>query len=160
MFVVDTPVLLYAADRDSPDRVKCHMLIENWRQRSSPWHLTWGIIYEFLRVTTHPNVFRKPFSLTQAWSFLEAVLASPTLTVLAPTRQHHRVVSEVFSEVPGIRGNLFFAAQTAILMREHGIKTMYTQDADFNRFPFLEIVDPIQDFRRTIVHKQRPWNFS
>lgn len=141
MFVVDTPVLLYAADRDSPDRVKCRTLIENWRQRSSPWHLTWGIIYEFLRVSTHPNVFRKPFSLTQAWSFVEVVLASPTLTVLAPTRQHHRVVSEVFYETPGIRGNLFFAAQTVILMREHGIKTIYTQDATFNRFPFLEVVE-------------------
>jgi hypothetical protein len=32
-----------------------------------PWHLTWGVVYEFLRVATHPNVFRKPFSLADAW---------------------------------------------------------------------------------------------
>ena len=33
--------------------------------------------------------------------------------------------------------------QTAILMREHGIKTIYTRDTDFHRFPFLEPIDPL-----------------
>jgi predicted nucleic acid-binding protein len=32
--------------------------------------------------------------------------------------------------------------QTAVLMREHGIKRVYTRDMDFHRFPFLEAVDP------------------
>jgi len=33
-------------------------------------------------------------------------------------------------------------AHTAVLMREHGIKRVYTRDTDFHRFPFLEPVDP------------------
>ena len=33
-------------------------------------------------------------------------------------------------------------AHTAILMREHGIRTIYTRDADFHRFPFIEPIDP------------------
>ena len=41
-----------------------------------------------------------------------------------------------------LRGNLLYDAQTAILMREHGIKTIYTRDTDFHRFPFLEPIDP------------------
>jgi predicted nucleic acid-binding protein len=34
---------------------------------------------------------------------------------------------------------------TAILMREHGISTIYTRDADFRRFPFLQVVDPVRE---------------
>lgn len=28
-------------------------------------------------------------------------------------------------------------------MREHGLRRIYTRDADFHRFPFLEVVDPV-----------------
>jgi CubicO group peptidase (beta-lactamase class C family) len=31
---------------------------------------------------------------------------------------------------------------TAVLMREHGIRRIYTRDTDFHRFPFLEPIDP------------------
>jgi predicted nucleic acid-binding protein len=33
--------------------------------------------------------------------------------------------------------------QTAVLMREHGIRRVCTRDTDFHRFPFLEPVDPL-----------------
>jgi len=33
--------------------------------------------------------------------------------------------------------------RTAALMREHGIKRIYTRDTDFHRFPFLEPIDPV-----------------
>ena len=60
------------------------------------------------------------------------------------TDRHERVASEVFGSLAGIAGNLVFDAHTAILMKEHGVKTIYTRDNDFHRFPFLEVVDPIQ----------------
>jgi len=44
--------------------------------------------------------------------------------------------------MPLLSGNLLLNAQTAILMKEHGIRTIYTRDTDFHRFPFLEVVDP------------------
>ncbi len=34
-------------------------------------------------------------------------------------------------------------AQTAVLMREHGIKRIYTRDTDFHRFGFVEPIDPL-----------------
>jgi len=156
VFVVDTNVLLYAADRDCPEHVPCRARLEEWRQQSLPWHLTWSVVYEFLRVATHPNVFRNPFPLSEAWAFLEAVLAAPGLSVLTATQRHQKVASEVFTEIPDIRGNLVFDAHTAILMREHGIKTIYTRDTDFNRFPFIDVVDPLQDHRRTTPSSRRP----
>lgn len=156
MFVVDTNVLIYAADRDSPEHAKCRELVKQWRSQASPWYVTWGIVYEFLRVATHPKVFRKPFLLSDAWQFLSALFASPSLRVLAETDRHRHVANEVFTEVPDIAGNLVFDAHTAILMRENGIKTIYTRDTDYNRFPFLDVFDPITESRRTSPSTRPP----
>ena len=98
MFVVDTNILIYAADADSPEHEKCRELVETWRRQTSPWHLTWGIVYEFLRVSTHPKVFQKPFNLKEAWTFIKAILVSPSLTPLIPTTRHEKVSSEVLQK--------------------------------------------------------------
>ncbi|MEN8375953.1 MAG: TA system VapC family ribonuclease toxin [Gemmatimonadota bacterium] len=142
MFVVDTNILIYAADRDSEPHERCRSLVEAWRAQASAWYLTWGIAYEFMRVTTHPRVFRAPWSVADAWSFLGALLRSPSLGVLIPTDRHGSVLGEVIDEMPSLRGNLVHDARTAVLMREHGVRTVYTRDADFHRFGFLEVVDP------------------
>lgn len=148
MFVVDTNILLYAADRDAPPHDTCRGLLLEWRQHPSPWYVTWGIIYEFLRVATHPRVFRTPCTLETAWRFIQALLAAPSIGMLVETDRHQQVASEVFAQLPGIGGNLVFDAHTAILMKEHGIRTVYTHDSDFNRFPFLDVIDPIHQVRR------------
>jgi len=46
--------------------------------------------------------------------------------------------------MPHLAGNLFHDAHTAILMREHGVARICTRDADFNQFPFLEVIDPVR----------------
>ena len=142
MFVVDTNVLIYASDEDSPFHSRCRELLEAWRLDGSPWYLTWGIVFEFLRVSTHPRVFRAPLTAGQAWAFVEAVLASPGVDVLVATDRHAEVAAKVFDELPHLGGNLMHDARTAVLMREHGIRRIYTRDTDFHRFPFLEPVDP------------------
>ncbi len=139
---MDTNVLVYAADEDSPFHARCRTLVEEWRRQAPAWYVTWGNLYEFLRVCTHARVLRRPWSAGEAWRFVEAVLAAPGLGVLAPTDRHAAVAGEVIGELPGLSGNLMHDAQTAILMREHGIARIYTRDTDFHRFPFLEPVDP------------------
>jgi predicted nucleic acid-binding protein len=54
------------------------------------------------------------------------------------------VFKDVAAEVADIAGNLVFDAHTAVLMREHGIRRIYTHDAHFRRFPFLDVIDPVQ----------------
>jgi len=142
VFVVDTNILIYASDEDSNLHPRCYELIEEWRRQTTAWNVTWGILYEFLRVSTHPRVFRKPWSVGKAWSFIEAVLSSPALGILIPTERHANVASEVIKSMPAMSGNLVHDAQTAILMREHGITRIYTRDTDFHRFSFLEPIDP------------------
>jgi toxin-antitoxin system PIN domain toxin len=143
VFVVDTNVLVYAANEESPEHDGCRRLIDDCRLRSLPWYLTWGVVYEFLRVCTHPRVFRRPWDLGSAWAFVEAVVAAPALRILVPTDRHPEVATITFRELPHLRGNLVHDARTAVLMREHGVRRIVTRDTDFHRFPFLEVVDPL-----------------
>jgi predicted nucleic acid-binding protein len=62
MLVVDTNILVYAADADSPWHAKARDWIENRRVRPDAWYVTWPILYEFMRVTTHSRVMRKPWT--------------------------------------------------------------------------------------------------
>ena len=142
MFVVDANVLVHAVDRRSPFHVSCRTALERWRGIESAWFTTWSIIYEFMRVATHPRVLRPRMRAAEAWAVVESLLASPGFGVLTATSRHPAVAAEVIREVPDVAGNLVHDAHVAILMREHGIRRIYTRDTGFHRFPFLEPVDP------------------
>lgn len=144
MFVVDTNILIYAADEDSPAHTPCRDKLEFWRNQQSVWYVTWGILYEFLRVTTHPRVLKTPWTVSQAWVFVDALLTSPALSVLVETDRHAAIAQHVLRETPQLHGNLLHDTHTAILMKEHGLRQIYTRDMDFHRFSFLEVIDPLQ----------------
>lgn len=143
MFVVDTNVLVYAADASAPEHARCRALLERWRRQQGAWYLTWGNCYEFLRIVTHPRVLRRPWTSAAAGRFLASLQQAPGLAMLVPTERHGLVFEQVLAETPQITGNLWHDAETAVLMREHGIRRICTRDTDFARFPFVEIVDPL-----------------
>jgi len=144
VFVIDTTILIYAADADGKGHGPCRKALEEWRRQQGAWYITWGIVYEFLRVTTHAKVLRNPWTTQQAWQFIQALLQSPGLDILLETERHGIIFEQVCQEVTYLSGNLIHDAHTAVLMREHGIRRVYTRDTDFHRFPFLEVVDPLQ----------------
>jgi len=144
VIVVDTNVLVYAANQASPHHAPCRRWLEAQRGHRSAWFATWSIVYEFLRIVTHPRVIPSPWNAASAWGFVEALLATPGLTLLVPTVRHPEVAAEVIAQMPELSGNLFHDAHIAILMREHGISRICTRDTDFHRFPFVEVVDPLR----------------
>jgi uncharacterized protein len=144
VLVVDTNVLIYAANSTAQFHRSCREWLERCRRRPDAWYTTWAIVYEFLRVSTHPRILPRPWTTPAAWEFVETLLASPGLGVLIPTQRHADVAREVFLESPYLAGNILHDAHTAILMREHGISRICTRDTDFNRFSFLEVVDPLR----------------
>jgi toxin-antitoxin system PIN domain toxin len=143
MLVVDTNVLIAAANRDVDFHETCRRAVERCRTSVSPWYVSWPICYEFLRVCTHPNVLPRPWSLRSAWNFIESVLVSPRAGVLLPTDRHREMLIQVMTEIPHLAGNIWHDVHTVVLMREHGIREIYTRDTDFHRFPFLKVIDPV-----------------
>jgi uncharacterized protein len=142
MFVVDTNVLLYAANSDCREHDACLHLLERARNQSGAWYATWSILYGFLRIVTHPRVLTRPWETEPAWTFVKSLLSSPGFSILAETDRHELVVGEIISELPDLAGNVLSDLHIAALMREHGIATIYTRDVDFHRFPFLRVIDP------------------
>ena len=144
MLVVDTNILVYAANANSPFHQSCRRWLDQQRVRQDAWYTTWPILYEFLRVVSHPRVLRHPWTLPNAWDFIRTLMASPGLSVLGPTLRHSAIAGELIAEFPYLAGNIAHDLHTVVLMREHGIKQICTRDADFHQFAFLEVIDPVQ----------------
>ncbi len=142
MFVVDTNIFVYAAEKTFPRHRQARVLVENWMKSVEPWFVTWGILYEFMRVTTHPAVFPKPWSWSGAKSFVKVLLSSPSMKILPHTSKHFVILEQVVHECAEVKGNLVHDAHTAVLMKENEIREIRTCDTHFRKFRFLKVVDP------------------
>jgi toxin-antitoxin system PIN domain toxin len=143
VFVVDANLFIHAANPDVDEYEAARRVVNEWRIGGEPWFATWPILYEFLRVTTHPKVFERPRTLGQAWEFVEALLASPGFGVLTESERHPAVVAELGAEYPWLAGSIVHDFHTVALMREHGIVEIRTADKDFLHFKHLRVVNPI-----------------
>lgn len=146
-FVVDTNILVYAVNRDCDEHRIAAAALEAWLAGSVPWAVTWGVIYEFMRVATHPKVFPRPLDAARALDFLEPLLVSDLVTVLGPSPRHGTVLRQTIREFGRPSGNVFHDLHTAVVMREHGVSEIMTADTDFRKFPFLTVTNPLQDGR-------------
>ena len=140
----DANVLVYAANELSPFHVPCLRLLEETRSTPSSGLITWNVCYEFLRLSTHPNVLPSPWEPWYACKFITELLNSPGFEVLRPTEEHATVLARTLDELPWVRSNRFFDLHTAILMRENGVREICTLDNGFRAFPFLTVIDPRQ----------------
>ena len=143
MLALDTNILLDAANTRARHHDVCRRRLDEWREEATPVFLTWNVCYEFLRVSTHPRVLRPPWQTRDALRFIEGLLASPGFALLTATERHAAILAQTLSEIPDLRGKVLHDVHTAVLMREHGVERICTRDADFRRFPFLTVVDPL-----------------
>jgi len=143
-FVVDTNVLVYAANRDCAEHRAAAEALQGWLAAQIPWALTWGIVYEFLRIATHTRVFARPLTAADALAFLEPILESELVTLLTPTSRHASLLRATAAEFGKPAGNIFHDLHTAVLMREHGVREIMTADLDFRKFSFLTVTNPIR----------------
>ena len=144
MLAVDTNVLLYAVNTRSEYRDICRRKLEGWRLDATPTFLTWSVVYEFLKASTHPGTFSSPLRASESWGFIHELLGSPGFEILSPTSRHSAVLSQTLVEVPEVQGNLAHDLHIAVVLREHGVSQICTNDRDFHRFPFLTVVDPLE----------------
>jgi len=143
VFVVDTNLLIYAADEDFPGRQRMRSLFAEWGSSTEGWFVTWSVVYEFLRVVTHRSVFPHPLTFADAWNLIEGLRSSPSFGILVETDRHAEVVRDLTREHPHMSGNRLHDLHIAALMREHGVVEIRTADTDFHEFKFLRVVNPL-----------------
>ena len=138
--VIDTNILIYAANRDSHHHPAAHAFLE--KQLVAGCCLTWSILYEWLRIATHPKVFSRPLDPKKAQDFIMNIADDPSVDVLVETSQHSRFLQMALEEAPTLRGNLYHDAHIAAIMLEHGVRKIATADRHFRLFSSLQVIDP------------------
>ena len=97
-------------------------------------------IGECLRLLTHPKVFPKPLTVSVAVSVLSEALDYYQIRILEESSDWWKLLTEIEKEIPGLRGNEIFDARIALCLRLHGVKRIFTRDADFKKYSFLKVV--------------------
>jgi uncharacterized protein len=140
-FSLDVNVLLYASDASSPVNRAAHRFLEGAAAGGDLLCLGWPTMMSYLRMATHPRIFASPLSPSEALGNVEALAALPHVRLLAEEPGFLDVYREVTSAFP-VRGNLVPDAHLAALLKQHGVRTLFTRDTDFRKFDFLDLRDP------------------
>jgi toxin-antitoxin system PIN domain toxin len=140
-FSCDVNVLLYASDSASPVHAQAQGFLKRASAGGDLFCLGWPTVMSYVRIATHAGIFKAPLTPAEALGNVEALVALPHVRLLAEDDGFLEVYRAVTGAFP-VRGNLVPDAHLAALLQQHGVRTLYTRDADFRKFPFLEVRDP------------------
>jgi len=142
MRLVDVNVLVHAHREDAPR----HHDYRDWVHRmitgDEAYAVSDLVLSGFLRVVTHPRVFRPPSALEPALSFATEVRDQPSCVPAVPGPRHWGIF-ESLCRTAGAKGNLVPDAYLAALAIESGCEWI-TTDRDFARFPGLRWRHPLE----------------
>lgn len=135
MILTDVNILVYAHRRDMPEHEAYRSWLESQVNSDAAYGLSDLVLSGFMRLVTHPKVFRSPSSLAQAMAFANQIREQPNRIAITPGERHW----DIFRRLCGTanaRGNLVPDAWFAALAIEHGCEWI-TADRDYSRFPGL-----------------------
>ena len=138
---VDVNTLLYSSDRNSPFHERAVQFLRERVAGPDVFCMAWPTVMGYLRIATHAGIFEHPLTPAEAMRNIEALLTLPHVRVVGEDDGFWDVYREVVSKAPA-RGNQVPDAHLAALLRQHGVGTLYTNDADFRRFEFLRVMNP------------------
>lgn len=141
-YTIDVNILLYASDRTSPFFEAADAFVRDRPRDPDILCLTWPVLMAYIRIATHPRIFKRPVTPRKAIDNVGALLRLPRCRVVTEPKNFLATYREVAIDVVA-RGNLVPDAHVAALAKAHGVRTIYTHDRDFRKFPFLKVVDPV-----------------
>ena len=94
MIAIDTSILVYAHRSETDLHAAATTELVALAEGLAPWGLPVFCITEFMRVVTHRRVFNPPSTVSQAFDFLDDVLASPVCRVVRPGPEFLRFFAE------------------------------------------------------------------
>jgi len=103
-------------------------------------YLFWPVLLGYLRIVTHPGILTNPLSPADALRNVESLLDRPHVRAPGELDGFWSIFRSTAGDRP--RGNDVPDAHVAALMRQHGVRVIYTHDRDFRRFDGIEPRDP------------------
>lgn len=104
-------------------------------------YLAWHTVMAYLRISTHPGIFANPLTPERAAANVGALIDLPHTRLLSEEDGFWEVYREVTRGLT-VRGKLVADAHLVAVLRQHGVSRIYTNDADFLRFRFLDVRNP------------------
>lgn len=141
-YAIDANIMLYASDEASPFHHRARGLLASLTTERELVYLAWTTVRAYLRSATHPAIFADPLSPEEAMANVERLLALPHVRVLSEDDGFWGVYRHT-TRGCAVRGNLVPDAHLATVLRQHGVARLYTNDADFRKFPFLDVTNPL-----------------
>ena len=144
--LIDTNIFVYASYTSFSEHTAARDFLRKCATSSDSYAITWGIIYEYLRVVTHTSLFpHGTLSFDKAAGNVDQFRQLTTVEILQESSQHWEVLRSVVRDAGRARGNLLHDCHIVALMREHDVRRVYTADTDFRVFQGIEIVNPLKD---------------
>ncbi|MGH2467669.1 MAG: TA system VapC family ribonuclease toxin [Candidatus Limnocylindrales bacterium] len=137
---LDANILVYASNQADPLNEPARELVERLARGPGLVYLFWPTVMGYLRIVTHPAILPRPLSLSDAIHNVEALLDRPNVRTAGELDGFWTTFRSLVDG--GLRGNLVPDAHLAALMRQHGVRLIYTRDRDFRRFPGIASRDP------------------
>jgi len=97
-------------------------------------------IGEVLRLLTHSKVFSSPLKLEKAVDALSLLIEAYDIRILDEDTNWWKELGEITKQIPGLKGNEVFDARIALCLRQHKVKRIWTRDADFKKYSFLQVI--------------------
>ena len=141
MELPDVNVLIYAHRAESVDHERYRVWLETLSNGDAAFGLSDIVLSGFLRIVTHPTIFRPPTPLEGALAFVEMLTSRPNCVRIAPGARHWELFMSLCRRV-GAKGNVVPDAYLAALALESG-STWVTTDRGFGRFPGLRWRHPL-----------------
>jgi hypothetical protein len=141
VILCDVNVLVYAHRSDTQRHEEYRAWLERAISGPAPFASSALVLSGFVRIVTHPRIFRDPTPLDEALGFVEAIRARETHVALQPGLRHWSIFLDLCRHAR-VRGNLVPDAWFAALAIEAGAEWI-TTDGDFRRFPGLAVRHPL-----------------
>ena len=141
MILTDINVLVYAHRTEAQDHSAYRKWLETLINSDQAYGVSDLVLSGFLRVVTHPRIFRPPSDLASGLGFIQQIRDQPNAVLIAPGPRHWEIFKGL-CEVTRARGNLIPDAYLAALAIESGSEWI-TTDHDYSRFPGLKWRHPM-----------------
>lgn len=135
MLAPDVNVLVYAHREELPEHGACHEWLDATLRADVAFGVFDVVLSGFLRVVTHPRVFKTPTALDLALAFVNELRERPNCVLVPPGPRHWGIFERLCRE-SGAKGNIVADAYLAALAIESGCEWV-TTDRDYSRFAGL-----------------------
>jgi hypothetical protein len=132
MQLCDVNIFIYAHREDAPN----HAFYRSWLQRQLVAQTTFlfceFVLSAFVRIVTHPRIFKPPSPKTTALEFANQIRSAPNGVGIMPGASHWQIFSDLCASVSA-SGNLIPDAYLAALAIEAKAEWI-TTDTDYKAF--------------------------